>query len=877
MVRNLFLARHVEAELDEEVRAHLEMLAEENSRGGMTPEEARRAARMELGGVDQVKEQVHERQIGNWMQSVLEDCRFAVRQLRRNWGSTAVAVITLALGIGAAAAIFSVVDGVLLHPYPYKGVERLATISVFADDQFRAWRFPAAAFVEFEKQNHTFDDMFGVVWRRVHVTRSNGAEEFTGGSVTPDAFESLGISPLLGRPLTDSDAKSDAAPVFVISYRLWTKLFDRDPNIIGSMHTVNATRMTLVGVMPPRFQIGDFDLWLPLNITRDAFVPGAGVTSNEIWIVGHLKTGVKPETAAADIQLIAARFEKDDPIYFPSRFKIVVNTLDSQAVGKNFKFALFAVMAAVAGLLLIACSNVANLLLARAATREKEFGIRSALGASRRRLIRQMLVESFSLAVVSCAFGCLLAYLALQGMVAVIPPDTVPPEALITLSPVALLVALCATIVTTVFCGLAPALYAYRADPQVALGSNGKGLSADRRQGKLRCSLVVAEVALAIVLCVSSGLIMRSLSALQNVNLGFDPSRVVYADISLPEGQYDSAQQKHFIFRKVLDRISQFPGVLAATETTNFPPYTFGWTTVVISGQTPPENRNTAAIFCTEGYFRTLSVSLVRGRLFSKNDIDSARHAVIVNQRLVRDRFGTENPIGQQVRFSDYETWPDWPHDHYFEIIGVVGDAKNTGLQEPPRPEIYLPGTLAGAPPRGIMVSTSGNPAAIIQQLRSEISAIDPNIAVVETGTIASRLGHDYYARPRFLVFILFTFAAIALVLVVVGVSGVMAYAVSRQTQEIGIRIALGAPQLRILRMILAKGARLVAAGITVGLIASSALTRFLSSQIWGVSATDLWTFGAVVILVTLAGLIACLIPAKRASRVDPMVALRYE
>jgi putative ABC transport system permease protein len=270
-------------------------------------------------------------------------------------------------------------------------------------------------------------------------------------------------------------------------------------------------------------------------------------------------------------------------------------------------------------------------------------------------------------------------------------------------------------------------------------------------------------------------------------------------------------------------------------------------------------------------------VSLTRGSLFSQDDIDSARHTVIVNQTFVRDRFGKENPIGRLVRFSDYETWPDWPHDRYFEIMGVVADARNTGLQEPPRPEIYLPATLTGVPPRGIMVSTGGNPAATLQQLRSEISAMDANVAVAEAGTIATRLDHDYFARPRFLLFIFCTFAAIALVLVVVGVSSVMAYAVSRQTHEIGVRMALGAPQVRILKMILAKGAQLVAGGLAVGLAASYAVTRVLAAQIWGVSPTDAWTFGAVVVLVVFAGLIACAIPARRASRVDPVVALRYE
>jgi predicted permease len=815
--------------------------------------------------------------IEHLLRSVLSDCRFALRQLRKSPAFTATAVLTLALGIGSTTAIFSIIDGVLLNPYPYKNAQRLATFVVFSADQFRAWRFPAPAFVDFKQQNHTFEDMFGLVYREIRFYHSNGSDKFSGGSITPGTFESLGIPPLLGRAFTDEDAKPNAPPVFVISYRLWAKLFRRDPTILGTTHTLNATRMTLVGIMPPRFQIGDCDLWLPLNITRDAFVPGAGIQSNEIWIVGHLKPGVSPDTAAADLQVIATPFQKQDPIYFPPHFRIVVNTLNSQPAGRDFKFGLFAIMAAVTALLLIACGNVANLLLARATTREGEFNIRSALGASRLRLICQLLVESFALAIASCVLGCLLAHLGLKAMTAVIPPDTIPPEAVITTSPAAFLFSLCATIITAVLCGLAPAVYSLRADSQIALTSTGKGVATGSSHSRFRNSLVVAEVALAMVLSIGSGLLMRSLFWLQNVNLGFDPSKVVYADISWPEGQYDTAQQKHLVFRKVLDRITQFPGVLAATETTNFPPYTFGWTTVVITGKTPPQNRNTASIFCTEGYFQTLGLSLLRGTLFSQNDIDSARHAVIVNQSFVRDHFGQENPIGQHVRFSDYETWPDWPHDPYFEIIGVVADAKNTGLQDPSRPEIYLPGTLAGAPWPGIMVSTTSYPPTILQQVRTEISAVDPNLAIGEAGTVAVRLERYYYARPRFLFITLCTVATIALLLVAIGIFSVISYTVVMQTHEIGIRMALGARAPQILGLVLIKGLRLILAGIAIGLFASYFLTRLLSNQIWGVSATDPRTFAAVAFLALVVGGLACLVPARRASGVDPLVALRYE
>src|SRR6516164_9043895 len=777
--------------------------------------------------------------ITEWFHSLLSDCRFVHRQIRKSPVFAAVAALTLALGIGSSTAIFSVIDGTLLHPYPYKNAGRIALIRCFSADQFRAWRFPARAFVDFKERNHTFEDMFGLVYREVHFTRASDTEEVSGASVSPGTFESLGIPALFGRALIASDFKPDATPVFVLSYSLWTKFLNRNPKVLGNTYILNGVPTTLVGIMPPRFKIGfqngGGNLWLPLDITRDMYVPGAGIQSNEIWTVGHLKPGVTPESAAADLQIIASPFQTDDPIYFPPHFRIVVVTLNSYSVAGDFKLCLFALMGAVIILLLIACSNVANLLLARATTREKEFGIRSALGASRRHIIRQLLVESFALASVSCVLGCFFAICGLHVMVAMIPSGTIPPEAAITFSSSALLFSLVVTILTTVACGSAPAVHALRKDAQIALSSTGKGTGADYPQGTLRSALVVAEVALSVVLAICSGLIMRSLFALQNVNIGFNPSQVVYARILWPEGQYDSAHEKNALFRRVLERLTQLPGVFAATETSSYPPYSWGWTTVVVQGKTPPQNRNTASIMCSEGYFQTLNRSLLRGRLFTRKDIEAAAHVVVVNQGFARDRFAEENPIGHQVRFSDFETLNDWPREPYFEIIGVVADAQNTGLEGSPRPEVYLPATLTGSGPHNLMVRTTAYLPTIVQQLRTAFSDLDPNVAVGETGTIATLLQHDYFARPRFLLTTLSTFATIAILLVAAGVFSVISYAVALETREIGIRVALGARSTQILALVLKKGTRLILAGIGIGLFASYFLTRILASEVWGV------------------------------------------
>jgi len=811
------------------------------------------------------------------MTSLWQDLRYGLRMLGKNPGFTVIAILTLALGIGATTTIFSVIDCVLLSPYPYKNADRLASFSVFSAEQIRAWRYPLAAFLDFKEQNHTFEDMIGLVYRDVRYTGSEGTDQFFGGWVTPDTLEILGIKPLLGRPITREDAKPDAPPVFLMSYRLWTKRFNRDPRILGTTQTLNATPTTLVGIMPPRFQFGDCEAWMPIGLSRTTFLPGHGIQPNEVWAVGHLKPGVSPQTAAADLEAIAKRLENAFPIYFPPRFKLLVNTFNDDRVGADFKITLFVLMAAVTMLLLIACSNVANLLLARATTREKEIAIRASMGATRGRLISQVLVESFSLASVSCALGSLVAYLGLKAIVAVIPPDTIPSEASITLSPAASLFSLGATALTAVICGLAPALHSVRRDLQTALTSTGKGASADFRHGKLRFFLVIAEVALSIVLLVGSGLMMRSLLALENVDIGFDPTKVLYAGLSLPEGQYDTAEQKKLLFRKVLDQVALIPGVIAAAETTFSPPYTWGWTTVAVLGKTPPQNRNTASIMCTEGYFQTLEKHLLRGRVLSQHDIDAARHVVVVNQTFAREHFSDEDAIGQKIRFSDFETLADWPHDPYFEIIGVIGDAKNHGLQEPPRPEVYLPATLTGAAPRGIMVRTSVDPNLVLESIRRDVFAVDPNIALADAGTIESVLKHSYYAGPQFILATLGAIAIIGLLLVVAGVFSVMAYTVSLQTHEIGIRMALGAQQNDVMYMVLKKGLALILTGTIAGLVASLAVTRLMASLIWGVSTTDPWTFSAVAAVIPAVGLTACLFPARRATEVDPLVSLHYE
>jgi predicted permease len=811
-------------------------------------------------------------------ENLQREFRHALRGLRKDRRFALVSILTLAMGIGSTTAIFSLIDCVLVSPYPYTHADRLASFNVYAGDQFRAWRYPVGAFFDFKEQNHTFEDMVGLVYREVRYKSHDTTEVLWSGSVTPDAFEFLGIHPLLGRSITLEDAKPGAPPVFMMSYNLWSRRFGRDPKVLGATLNLNGTPTALIGIMPPRFQFGgSCELWMPIELKRSMFVPGAGIESNEVWTVGRLKSGVSPMAAAADLEIIAKRLQNTFPIYFADHLRIVVNSFNRDAVAQDFRTTLFALMAAVTMLLFIACSNVANLLVARATTREKEIVIRISMGATRMQLIRQLLAESLSLALASGAVGCLFAYAGLKAIVANIPQNTIPPEAAISLRPLGLLFSLGATIVTALICGLAPAFHLARRDLQPALAGAGKGTSAEFRHGALRFFLVVAEVAISMVLLIGSGLIMRSLLALKNVDIGFDPSMVVTTGLSLPEGQYDSKGQKKVLFHKILDRITSIPGVTAASEATSTPPYTWGWTTVAVRGQSQPGNRNAASIWCNEGYFRALGRHLLRGRLFSPDDIDSARRVAIVNQTFARQRFGAADPVGQMVRFLDFETLPDWPRDQYFEIVGVIGDAKNRGLQGQPESEIYLPSTISADASRALIVRTTLNPNSVLESIRQAVAAVDPNVALINPGTVETQLESTYYAQPRFILLTLGTIATVGLVLVVIGVFSVMAYTVSLRTHEIGIRMALGAQQQKILSMVLSKGMRLVAAGVFVGILTSYALTRLIASQVWGVSPTDPYTFAAVVVMVLLVGVAACLLPASRATKVDPLIALRYE
>jgi putative ABC transport system permease protein len=875
----LFRRRQIDGEIDEEFQAHLKYHADDLERSGLPRAEAERRARIAFGAYEKAKEECREARGTTLLENSWQDLRYGVRTLFKDRRYSVLAIFALALGIGASTVVFSIVYDGLLNPFPYKDANGISIFQIHdmerPGDGGRGY-FSFSEFLDYREQNQVFTDMVGTAYTDALYSSDGGARRMQGAYVTTNTFPFLGVKPLLGRWITDDDGKPGAPPVFVISFSFWKEQFNGDPKVLGTVLTLNGEPRTLVGIMPPRFRYFGAPVYFPLGLSRNATDAKDEYNRPRMLVAEERrKPGVTLQAAAADMDVIARRLAKVYPNDYPKRFSIWTDSLASDVVGDS-KPILYILLAAVGLLLLIACSNVANLLLTRATVREKEIALRAALGASQGRLVRQLLMESFVLAVAGGALGCLLAYAGIQIIAAVIPP-MLPGEAEIELNRVVLMFAVGVTLLTTLGCGLAPAIHSMRANLKKRLVGSGKGSSGGFRHGKLRAALVIVEVALSIVLLAGVGLITRTFYALTHVNLGFDASNVLAAQITFPKEGYKTVQQRKVFFQQVLARITAVPGVVAAAETISLPPYNAGRSEITIPGTTHSEAWNTLLDTCSEGYFTTLKIPLLRGRLLSEDDVNSGRFVAVVNQTFARNYFPNDDAIGQKLKFNVFDQIEQTPHDAYFEIVGVVSDVKNQGLQDPPMPQAYIPYTVTAYADRAILVRTAIEPLSLVKSVRNEIWAVDRNVAFTEAGTLTEFLHRYSYARPEFGLVSLGAFAAIGLLLAAVGVFSVMAYAVSLQTHEIGIRMALGAQHADILSMVLRKGLTLVTAGILIGLAISFAVTRLLSSELFGVSPNDPWTFSVVVAVVIAVGAAACFLPARRASRVDPLIALRYE
>ena len=810
------------------------------------------------------------------MDSLWHDVRYALRGMRSQPAFTALAVLTLALGIGATTTMFSVIYNVLFDPFPYRA-ERVVVPQIrnaaSADQPSGRFNFQTAEFLDIVEQSTVFEEVIAGGYEDVLYRTGEGTEMFTGALMSGNTFSFLAVPAVVGRVLTPEDARPGAAPVCVLAYKMWRKVFNEDATVVGRSLVLNGVPTTVVGVMPPRFTKQSADLYKPLVLDR----ADRQQASQFYRFQARLKPGVSLAQAEAEFDAIARRLAKVYPRNYPDKFVVRVVSWADNTVNQ-FKQTLLTLAAAVGLLLLIACGNVANMLLARAATRSREMALRAALGASRGRLIRQLLAESLLLALAGTAAGGVFAWLGLKVIVATIPRGAIPDEAVITLNPTVLLFSVAVSVVTALVFGLVPALQTARRDLVEPLKDAGKGAGAGSRGGKLRASLVVAEVALSLVLLSGAGLLIRSFINLQTLDLGFDPDRLLAARLPFPRGQYQTAAEKQKYFEQLLPRLRALPGVEAVTAGTTVPPYGGYGTDIEIPGQPPQvEGRGVLLELCSEGYFQTLGLRLLRGRWLTETEVAAGRNVVVINQTLAAKYFGAENPVGRQIVVKRLANADGRTASPAFEIIGVVSDIRNDSLERPTRAAVMAPYTVTGGLDRGVLLRTAVDPRSLINSLRREIWAVDGSVAVTDVDSLAGFLRENSYARPRFSLLVLGVFAAVGLVLITVGVYSVMAYAVTRQTHEIGIRMALGAAQADVLRMVLRTGLGLVGLGAVAGLGASLAVTRVLTSQLQGVPPNDPLTLVLVVLLIALTGLLACWIPARRATKVDPLVALRAE
>src|SRR5437879_5496500 len=717
-----------------------------------------------------------------------QDIRYALRNLRKAPGFAVVAIITLALGIGASTAIFSVIDNILMEPFPYPDAQRFMSVQIHDAERTEPGGragFSGPEFIDYVEQNHVFDRVIANDNTDVLYRSGEGTLRFDGNYVTPGTFEFLGMPALLGRVMQPADYEQGAPPVFVLRYKTWVKNFGADPGIVNKTFVLNGVSRTLIGIMPPRFGWGNADLWIPKKPDRAVATTAVAGAFPQFWfLLGHLKPGVSMKEAEADLAVVANRLAKVYSKDYPKHFTVQLESLTNLVVGR-FKTTLFIVLAAVGLLLLIGCGNVANLLLARATTREKEFAIRSALGANRWRLIRQLLVESLILATGGAAVGTLLAWGGLKSLVALMPQNIIPAEAVIRLNIPVLAFTLGVAVLTALVFGLVPALKAARKDLNEPLRDSGKGISGGFRHGRLRDAVVVLEVGLSLTLLVGAGLLMRSFVALRDVKLGLQPDHIFVARLPLPVDRYKTADQVTGFYRPLLQRLKALPGVVEATETSTLPPYGGIPSDIEVPGKTHAEKWDAMFQLVSEGYFPVLKIQFIDGRGFTEAEVNGARKLAIVNQTFVKKYLTNENPIGRQVRIAQLAEFEDAVKDPTFEIIGLVADAKNRGLQDPPQPEIWVPYTVTGSAFRGILVRTANEPLSMLNAVEHEIWATDSNVALTFTGTLDGYIRQFSFAGPRFGFFLMSIFGAIGLELLTLGVYSVLAYTTVRRTQEI--------------------------------------------------------------------------------------------
>ena len=859
----------VHREIEEEMRFHIDMRAEENVRRGMSPEEARREAERRFGRLTRIKEMGYEVRGGGWLETLWQDLRFGARMLLKQPGFTLIAVSTLALGIGANTAIFSIVNAALLRPFPYQTPERLVILKerVSGGGGFSP-SYPN--FADWRAQNTVFDSISAVRGNEnFNFTGAGEPERVRGRLVSAEFFSTLGVRPPLGRDFAAEEDRPGATPAAILSYGFWQRRFGAEQGAIGKQITLNNQSFTVVGITPADFQYGaEADVTVPIGLSAERF--RARGADPGVDVVARLKPDVSQQTAEAELNLIAERLEEQYPKSNKGR-RVLLTPLHESFVG-DVRQPLLILLGAVGLVLLIACANVANLLLVRSAARRKEMAVRVALGAGRVRIIRQLLTECVLLAACGAALGILLAFWG-TSFIASQLPDGIPRLQEAQVDAPVLVFTLGVSLLTGLLFGLFPALQASRPNLTEGLKEGERG-SSGRRQ-HLRSVLVVGEVALTLTLLVGAGLLIQSFRRVLQVDPGFNAQNLLTMQVSVsnPDGQ----QVANF-FEQLQQNVRNLPGVKSVAVSNGLPFGVANFPTFIIEGRPETENKPSGIRYAVSpDYFQALGIELLKGRVFTAEDTRDGPRVVVIDEVLARQYFPNEDPLGKRLKQS-----PDSPG---LEIVGVVRHVEPNSLdaQGSAPAQFYLNfnqiplQSLPGSVRRiNLLVRTEVEPLSLATAVRGQVAAVNKDQPVFNVRTMEEIVAQSVAPR-RFSMLLLTIFAVVALVLASVGIYGVMSHVVAQRTHEIGIRMALGARGRDVSRMVIGRGLKLTLVGVASGLLASLALTRLVRNLLFGVSATDPATFASIALLLTLVALVACWIPARRATKVDPLVALRHE
>ncbi|HSZ17114.1 MAG TPA: ABC transporter permease [Terracidiphilus sp.] len=805
-------------------------------------------------------------------ETLFQDLRYAARQFRRNPGFAITAILTLALGIGASAAVFSVAYGVLIDPFPYKDVHTLATPKLCWPELGECgWRaYTPQQFNEIAQKTDIFNGVTASTVGMVEITGKFEPQRLRGNYITPNTFSVLGVQPILGRATTDNDVRSGHEEVALLSYRYWQAHYGGSPSALGQVINVDRHPRTIIGIMPPRFLWRGADVYLPVEMTNTYEVEGQRFFA----LVGRLKPGVTDAQAATELRPIFNEFSETAPFIFPKNLGLGILPFD-EMFKSNLANTLYLLLASVFVLLFIACVNVSSLLLARAVSREHEFLVRASIGASRGRLVRNALTESLLLALTALpvALGC--AWLGLQAILRIVPADTIPDEALVTMNIPVLLGSLALALATVLIFGLAPAWHS--ANPRLAAALSGSRSSGNRAQRRLLSGFVVTEIALSLALLTLAGLMVRSLIAVENVPVPFAPDRTLLMSIPLPDVRYPTPETRSLFYRQLLDRVRILPGVQTATVDTAYPFMDMDAEHVQIGGQ--PEDKRVVAVHLTDPAFLAASGrKMLQGHFIDPREVSAQSHEVVITENFAKRYFAGENVIGRSVRLPEFK--PDRRNklaDDTFTVVGVMSDLPFFVEFRENYPHIFLPYTVAPAAAQALIVSTTLPAGDLTNPVRQAVHALDKDQPIVDAMTLRQMLDMYGYAGPRFSLALFGTFAAAALLLSLVGIYGVLSFITSQRTQEIGIRMALGANRNNVMWMVLRQAFLLAVLGVAVGLPLAFLAGRFAKDELIQTSQHDPLALLAAICILPLLAVAGTFLPARRAASVNPVSALRSE